>query len=37
VDRVKRMKFIYNCDPFMKILHSKNDKTMIMVKLNKDV
>jgi hypothetical protein len=31
------MKLIHNRDQFMKILHGKNDKTMIMVKLNKEV
>jgi hypothetical protein len=31
------MKLIHNCDQFMKIFHGKNDKTMIMVKLNEEV
>ena len=36
-DRVKRMKLIHNCDQFMKSLHGKNDKTVIMVELNEEV
>jgi hypothetical protein len=31
------MKLIHNYDQFLKNLHGKNDKTMIMVELNEEV
>jgi len=36
-DQVKRMKFIHNCDQFLKNLYGKNDKNVIRVELNEEV